>query len=348
MTASRSDEKTAEFARLFNLFERLASRRARTADAGAILDDVRSLPVPADLAPVFKNLATIVGTRASTQDTPRHPSGRPRRNTVAVSNKDLAKTATDMDTDDDEEECDDAASLAKFPLGKQYPFTFKLMLHKLYQLDDWAKKVKDVLERSQLDYKPLAEQVEPKKIDKNTDVVVEKDGHVHFQPGVITGGGRRGSLATRPRSHSTAGVGRQPEPKSPRGEEGTNEARALKKRCVGRRKSMTEQLAAEPGRLGGWVYDAAVSSVERQPLVTFVPLPPAQEARSRYQSLEGGKKPRPMKRRVSAGAPGDVLQRMPLQHLTNAGTASTRRRALTVCDLSHRSQQKQTGRPFTP
>ena len=346
MTASRSDEKTAEFARLFNLFERLASRRARTADAGAILDDVRSLPVPADLAPVFKNLATIVGTRTSTRDTPPHPGGRPRRNTVAVPNKDLAKTASGMDTDDDQE-CDDEASLAKFPLGKQYPFTFKLMLHKLYQLDDWAKKVKDVLERSQLDYKPLAEQVEPKKTDNNMDVV-EKDGHVHFQPGVTTGGGRRGSLAVRPRSHSTAGVGRQPEPKSPRVAEGTNEARALKKRCVGRRKSMTEQLAAEPGRLGGWIYDAAVSSVERQPVVTFVALPPAQEARARYQSLEGGKKPRPMKRRVSAGAPGDVLPRMPLQPLNNAGTASTRRRALTVCDLRHQSQQKQTERPFTP
>jgi hypothetical protein len=346
MVASRSDEKTAEFARLFNLFERLASRRAITADTGTILDDVRSLPVPADLAPVFKNLATIVGTRTSTRDTSPHPGGRPRRNTVAVSNKDLAKTASDMDTDD--EECDDEASLAKFPLGKQYPFTFKLMLHKLYQLDDWAKKVKDVLERSQLDYKPLAEQVEPKKNENNMDVVVEKDGHVRFQPGVITGGGRRGSLAVRPRSHSTAGVGRQPEPKSPRGVEGMNEARALKKRCVGRRKSMTEQLAAESGRLGGWIYDAAVSSVERQPVVTFVALPPAQEARSRYQFLEGGKKPRPMKRRVSAGAPGDVLQRMPLKHLTNAETASTRRRALTVCDLSHQSQQKQTKSPFMP
>lgn len=61
-------------------------------------------------------------------------------------------TAADSDEDEDEE------SLAKFPLGKKYPFTFKLMVHKLYRVDE-------MLEKSKMEFKPLAEQ----------DAVVEQD-----------------------------------------------------------------------------------------------------------------------------------------------------------------------------
>ena len=278
-----NDSKTAEFARLFDFFERLATRKARdgslnndTAITG--IEDVR--PVPADLAPVIKSLTALMGAR-KLQDEARQKKKkaavRARRNTVASASHSML----DADNEDD----DDEESLAKFPLGKIYPFTFRMMLHKLYQLEDWAQKVKEVLERSQNEYKPLAEQaVQEEKIEK----VGGSEGRVHFKTGVATGGNRRPPV--RPRSHSVAVVGKGrggmgpaspvklPKQKGPPHEE----VRAVKKRCVGRRKSMSGPISTETGGIGGWVYDAAVSSVEFTGRETIEYAAPR---RTRYQSL---------------------------------------------------------------
>jgi hypothetical protein len=285
MTTANS--KTLEFARLFDLFERLASRKTRDGshhddNITSGMDDTRS--VPADLAPVVKSLAAIMGTR-KLQDEAR----RKRRKTAARIHKNTG-TGASHDTTDDEEDYDDEESLARFPLGTRYPFTFRLMLHKLYQLDDWAQKVKEVLERSQIEYKPLAEQgMEVEKVEKPEK---KSEGHVHFKQGTTSGGNRR--PATRARSHSVAvgGKGRDQSEKGPISpvkspkrykEPPREETRAVKKRCVGRRKSMNGPISTEPGRIGGgWVYDAAVSSVEftgRDTIEHAVP------RRPRYQSL---------------------------------------------------------------
>ncbi|KAJ7623237.1 hypothetical protein FB45DRAFT_991727 [Roridomyces roridus] len=244
---SSSDEKRAEFAKLFDLFEMLATRRSQVTVTQSIVDDTCGIPIPADLEPVFHSLATVVPPR----------SVRPRRNTVAA----LGRTATyaddasDTDSDMDEEE----KSLAKFPLGKTYAFTFKMMIHKLYQVDEWAQKVRDVLQRSQIEYKPLAEQ----PILKRTDgPAAAADGRVHFN---------KSPIVQRTQSRGTL--------------------HAIKKRCIGRRKTLSSVLAPDAPIGEGWFYDSAVSAAEvreRVPVETTASFTAASRTRPRYQSLQTG------------------------------------------------------------
>ncbi|KAG6916192.1 hypothetical protein DXG01_008074 [Tephrocybe rancida] len=261
-----SESKTAEFARLFDFFERLASHNSRSRTKGdkISIDDLASTALPADLAPVVNNLAGLVGTRNHKTDAQKKTGGRKRSHTIATTTA-VAGHPTESDNDDDE-------SLAKFPLGKKYTFTFRLMLHKLYQMDEWKQKVKDVLERSQIDYKPLAEttMAATKKKQEEGEKEKKQDGRVHFKAG-IAGGSRRPTIRTRANSVLALGRGRDAGPLSPHlkspivktSAPADEEVRAIKKRCVGRRKSMSGPLAAEAGRIGGsWVYDAAVSSAE--------------------------------------------------------------------------------------
>ncbi|KAF7370612.1 hypothetical protein MSAN_00694200 [Mycena sanguinolenta] len=292
-----SPEKTAEFARLFQLFEMLATRRSRMAATGSTsLDDTHAIPIPAELEPVFRSLATVVP--------PRQPalslSGRVRRNTVAALGR---TTYPDSDNDNDSDSGSDVESVAKFPLGKTYTFTFKMMIHKLYQVDEWAQKVRDVLARSQIEYKPLAERQEVKKADAPAAAPVSPEpGRVHFKTDV-TVGGRKSTIplaASRTRRHSNAGPCRvvatatahtraTPSTAAPI----SDDARAVKKRCIGRRKSLSGPLSPASPVGEGWIYDAAISSAEVRERVrveatpTFVPII---RPRPRYQSLESGNK----------------------------------------------------------
>ncbi len=157
------DSKIAEFANLFALFENIATRRSRMADN----DDDRQIlvdAVPKDLEPIVRNLASLVDTHPQVQ-------GRSRRNTVV-------------------------GSEGKFPLGARYPFTFKMMLHKLYELDDWGKKVKDVLERSQNDFKSLSETPEkPKEKERKVaSALASPEPRVRFDKDGIAGRPRRGGV----------------------------------------------------------------------------------------------------------------------------------------------------------
>ncbi|KAG6840721.1 hypothetical protein C0991_004807 [Blastosporella zonata] len=235
-----SESKTDEFARLFDFFERLASHKSRSGTDGNKIS-VDDVDLPADLASVVNNLTNLIGTRNN------------KPNVV------------------DEQ---DAELLANFPLGKKYTFTFRLMVHKLYQMEDWKQKVNDVLERSQIDYKPLSETPTVVENQKKVDEKEKQDGRVHFKVDNITGGSRK--PAGRPRAHSVLVLGKvkdvgplspilkplkSPVMKIPAFVE--EDVRAIKKRCVGRRKSFSGPSTTEVGRLGGaWVYDAAVSSTE--------------------------------------------------------------------------------------
>ncbi|KAJ7668326.1 hypothetical protein B0H17DRAFT_1209938 [Mycena rosella] len=300
MTATASDAKTAEFAKLFDLFEMLATRRSRrTATTESSLEDTRAIPVPADLEPVFRSLATVVAP----------PCGRRRRNTVAALGR---TTHPDSDADSDSE----VESVAKFPLGKTYRFSFRMMIHKLYEVDEWAQKVRDVLKKSQIEYKPLAEREEARKVAAVVAPVA--DGRVHFKTEVTFGGKKNMPLApSRPRSHSVAGPARafanvrtpvSPTPPSPVHDD---DARAVKKRCTGRRKSVSGLLSPATPIGEGWIYDAAISSaevrervpVETTPTFTAIPRP-----RPRYQSLQTGNKKLGVtgaRRIVSAVTPND-------------------------------------------
>ncbi|KAJ7765411.1 hypothetical protein DFH07DRAFT_1014941 [Mycena maculata] len=282
MASFSSDDKKAEFAKLFDLFEMLAMRRSRMTATQSLLDDTHTIPVPAELEPVFRSLATVIPPRSQR-------SGRFRRNTVAA----LGRTNPYPDTDGDASGSDsevEGESVAKFPLGKTYTFTFKMMIHKLSSTsDEWAEKVREVLKRSQIDYKPLAEQ---RLVSKAVSTATPADGHVHFK-GEVTVGGKKSSMPLakgRVRSHSVAGKVAPPSSvHRSQGPAGT--LHAVKKRCIGRRKSITGVFSAAAPVGDGWFYDAAVSSTEvreRVPIETTASFVAAPGPRPRYQSLQTG------------------------------------------------------------
>ena len=224
--------------------------------------------------------------------TPDHAPTRPRRNTVAASVLASASGGTGTGT------TQTRPSSTRFPLReKRYPFTFKLMLHKLYDLEDWAAKVQEVLASSQEQFRPLNS---------------TSPHHHHHQPpaatGIISGGGGGGSSSSSPscgnpcspRSPGTTFSGSlfgSPSPStldSPtmttrrRRSQSTSKvkvsnaaaggaatppsrpapppppSRAVKKRIVNRRRSTNGLGEGMVGKMGEWTYDAAVSSVDAE------------------------------------------------------------------------------------
>ncbi|KAJ7224282.1 hypothetical protein GGX14DRAFT_351038 [Mycena pura] len=282
-----STDKNAEFATLFELFEVLATRRSRRTPTteNAFLDDTKTIAVPAELETVFRSLSDIVPPRVP-------PSGRQRRNTVAA----LGRT-TRPDGDNDSASESDVESIAKFPLGKTYTFTFRMMIHKLYQVDEWANKVREVLQRSKLEYKSLLEPgLEDKQAEPERAATPVADGRVHFKPEVTIGGKKTMPLSQgRQRAYTVAGPSRvaavpvvslAAAPSSPSATfQDLDCARAVKKRCIGRRSSMSGAPVGE-----NWFYDAAVSSAEvreREPLRIETAASNPSLLRPRCYSLQG-------------------------------------------------------------
>jgi hypothetical protein len=112
----------AEFANFFDLLVRLASKENR-----------KDFWVPRDLTPLLQKLETALSDQEFTAIPSTTNSRHYRRKSLAD------------------------GDVAKFPLAEEYPFTFKLMIHKLYDMDEWAKKVREAVEESQSHYKPLPE-----------------------------------------------------------------------------------------------------------------------------------------------------------------------------------------------
>ncbi|PPQ94419.1 hypothetical protein CVT25_002511 [Psilocybe cyanescens] len=331
MSTFASEIRKAEMARLFDLFEKLKSRRARPTsiiNEDAPMEDVRPVPTPTPtpivvLDPAMKKLSSIVD-RSST-------STRPRRNTVAS----IIAQGGDMMSIDEGHSDSDAESQAKSPLAerKKFPFTFKHMVHKLYEKDDWARTVKEMLEKSQNEFKPLAEQQQALPVTQNENErenltedgegeEMGKDNIIRFKIPTSPGARRRGSFTggrQRSLSIATTGGGRGYTPLSPGlrspgfkppvikspgpgikspGVEGRPDLRAVKKRCVSRRKSASGLVSGGAGKpsgiaRGAWVYNAAIALSERPVPTTFAAFPPGpppsptggKAASSRYQAL---------------------------------------------------------------
>ncbi|KAF8625031.1 hypothetical protein AX17_006945 [Amanita inopinata Kibby_2008] len=285
MDATQTANKKAEFARLFDLFERLTNRGSRKSHAPvqitrATVENTRSLAVPADLAPVIRNLATIVTTRKTKQEQNAKETaitGRPRSNTVTVTGLTMEEKETTFD--------DGREAVDKFPVGKRYPFTFKMMLHKLYELEEWARKVKEVVEKSQEEYKSLSEvdwekkrlsvdesrlgraQTKPRQAGRMRSNSVPGGGLARTRTRCDSSATKEASTADRARRNSRfplvqtvheSSTGNDDE--KPLRDEGS---RIVKKRCVGRRKSTDRPLGTESSPVGStWVYNAAVVSTE--------------------------------------------------------------------------------------
>ncbi|KAF7309794.1 Deacetylase sirtuin-type domain-containing protein [Mycena indigotica] len=284
-TSTTTADKNAEFAKLFDLFEMLATRRSRkTPLTDADLDDTQTIPVPTELESVFRKLSNNLNI------VPPRATGRARRNTVAGVAK---KSQVNADSESDET---DAESMAKFPLGRTHAFTFRKMIHHLYQAEEWGTKVREVLQRSKLEYKSLAEQTTTGPATKETESTINTTPHVpgrvYFKTEVKVSGKKPAPLAVqgRRRAHSIGGLSsRRSLPTSPTSPTpparalDDKGARATKKRCIGRRKS----VAGLEGHADGWFYDAAISSTERvEPLMS---LSANILNRPRHQSLHGDK-----------------------------------------------------------
>jgi hypothetical protein len=148
-----------------------------------------------------------------------------------------------------------------------------MMLHKLYDLEEWAKKVKDVVELSQKQFKSLAErECEERKRESEESRGIGKGKKV---------------VLTRTRSHSVMGTRHRREsggaPSPIMRQTKVDESRALKKRCIGRRKSVAGSMRGTTVARGEWIYDATVSSIEK----TFDEKTGNPPTRLRHRSLTG-------------------------------------------------------------
>ena len=308
-TRTGAYEKSAEFARLYYFFEKLTQPQLREGiqdqKATSSYEATADGPLPEDIAPLLKNLSAILTkdepedgdapetdeAQVSIPETPMtalapafttspspppptrpvsadHVSTRPRRNTVAGSST-QTQTGPSLRTHVGQSVVHQTRF--KFPLRvKRYPFTFKLLLHKLYDLEDWAAKVQDVLAASQEQFRSLDST--PANSGSSTSGGDGSGARSPSSPGVTFTSSLFGTAssplesppARRRRTQSTSktrandiatrsGPGMKSRPLQP--------SRAVKKRIVNRRRS-TIGLGIE--KMGEWMYDAAVSSVDAE------------------------------------------------------------------------------------
>ncbi|KAI9451921.1 hypothetical protein BJY52DRAFT_961563 [Lactarius psammicola] len=288
-------DKSAEFARLYYFFEKLTKPRSQGRCSSDESESQET--VPEDIAPLLKNLSAIltkdgptdgdaselgeaqvsvpeIPTTASAPTfsasaspsspahaTPDHAlTARPRRNTVAGSHTDAPATAVGRGIQ------------ARFPLReKRYPFTFKLLLHKLYDLEDWAAKVQGVLAASQERFRSLGS---PPTADAAASATgasssVGDNGNSPSSPGspatffgaplLPPSEPLSPTRKQRAQSVSKSKVANDVTRSGPATPVRPQPSRAVKKRIVNRRRSTT---GLGVGTKGEWMYDAAVSSVD--------------------------------------------------------------------------------------
>ncbi|KAH6916288.1 hypothetical protein BKA70DRAFT_1092564 [Coprinopsis sp. MPI-PUGE-AT-0042] len=275
--------RTSRAAELSKFFDQLASRTSRSTTTISPLSMATThssttfIQASFPLTPVVAN---IIHTRERSLESSQSMSKRARRVTISTTHPD-----TTAYHDDDM----DIASIISVPRfgkeqEKEFRFKFRHMLHKLYP-QDWKATVQEVLEQSKIEYKPLAEKLK----EFEATVLNGRKGPIGTKRTLIQPCGTLGpqSRRSRPRSHSTASLvhGTQAAQVTPveMRRPGAGELRALKKRCVGRRKSFGERIqnTSEAGARsgGGWIYDGQASRVEDRGTLK-------DRRRARRQSLE--------------------------------------------------------------
>lgn len=157
-----------ERARLSNLFERLSARPQQIDIPSKVAKDISSNksltpPIAEELNTVLRNISAL---RMSCTSEARHSCN------IVASTDNVGSGSPSQ------ESCDEGWHFNEFPLAeeKKYPFTFKHMIHKLYKKEEWLRTVKEALEKSKKDYKPLAEcSLRQKCIDPHGSRAKSKD-----------------------------------------------------------------------------------------------------------------------------------------------------------------------------
>ncbi|KAK2465692.1 hypothetical protein APHAL10511_002236 [Amanita phalloides] len=255
------EARKAEFARLFDLFERLTNRAARKGHAAHMPPNDRK----ASAEPVHRDIHDPNSVVPITET--QHPDTKPISLSSIWPRSAVAGVTGDATSE---------VSMDSFPIGKWYPFTFRL-----YELEEWAKKVKDVLERSQKDFKPLSEMDWKKKKQTTID-----ENRVPLSLKQPEGRGRSGSISIEPAAPRTrnSSASRDSIPSERlhgqsvftsatlasskvvgRGDKISGKikegARIVKKRCVGRDKIFTKNPSGPEENT--WVYNAAAALMDR-------------------------------------------------------------------------------------
>ncbi|KAG5219681.1 hypothetical protein IMY05_C4799000300 [Salix suchowensis] len=279
VTAKRS---ISDVEQLRQFFDRLAANKSQTSLATRGDDEADAQ----DIASVLNGIVP--------------PSRLPRLGMRSLRFKN--KNASEILNADDASEAASITSTGKFPSeGKRYPFTFKLMIHKLYALEEWAKKIKDVLDISQKQFRPLAES---RNVEKQKGTATPTNG-MEGKKEAVDGANAHPFRGRPPWSEALtfAHVAFSVAPPSPtklsssptkKQSPQDEHVRAIKKRCVGRRKSSSAIGDVASSHTGAWVYDAAASSLATSDSISRRrALPGIWEGickKGKYGELENGKK----------------------------------------------------------
>ncbi|KAI0642116.1 hypothetical protein C8Q79DRAFT_275994 [Trametes meyenii] len=160
-----------------------------------------------------------------------------------------------------------------------FQFTFRLMIHKLYTIRDFAQMVDDVVRTSQERFQPLPVGLTRGRASFSFVYPGESDGESFMSAGSPISP----SETTLPSSPSLWSIDHGSEVER----DADTDVRALKKRCLGRRLSVIDP---EGDKCGGpaWEYHSAVASVESPSpsYASFIeglpPLSPIAESPSKY------------------------------------------------------------------
>ncbi|TBU42808.1 hypothetical protein BD309DRAFT_962095 [Dichomitus squalens] len=145
-----------------------------------------------------------------------------------------------------------------------FEFTFRLMLHKLYSIKDFAKMVDDVVRSSRENYQPLSPALLSRGSGRRPSVsfafACGEDAYGDGDSFAILGSPASPSEASSifPSSDSSWTLDRVSSPPF----EDESDARAVKKRIVGRKLSVVDGSMDEENHGPAWVYDSAVASVD--------------------------------------------------------------------------------------
>lgn len=160
-----------------------------------------------------------------------------------------------------------------------FQFTFRLMIHKLYSIRDFAKMVDDVVRTSQARFQSLPATPARRRTLRSSSFAYPSDNESFMSSESLASP----SEATLPSSPSLRSVDQASE----LGREQDADTRALKKRCIGRKLSVVDTDGEGDESTGpAWVYESAEALMSSPSYAAFVaglpPLSPTPDSPSPY------------------------------------------------------------------
>jgi hypothetical protein len=230
MNVEACDANMDDFTRLVRLFARLKEGTLNAASDSGSESDTEDEEIPDGLIPLVEKL--VSGAQKSER---RLSLQKPEDGASAALLSQRRKTVADAVS----LQSSQRPTLRSPSTIDRTQFTFSMMIHSLYNLDDWAAKVNAELDASRKSFRSLAEPEDGKTEPRRRAISSSVD-----------------ALSAR---NKALGI-----PAAETFESNSDlsyhewRAKALKKRCTGRRQSV---CAVEPME-SGWVYDWFASSAD--------------------------------------------------------------------------------------